>query len=144
MVGPMKINDFYIVEMIWIFPAVLDVWWIMEIRSLFDVSQQNQQRIRKKKEKKKERIKKKRRERTFSVWATDVFPAMKKTSEGWSYLITWASSGGEEETSLELLLRGSLKPLTVNCLEILVLPYGWAETNEISHPGGQVVAELFS
>lgn len=67
MVGPMKINDFYIVEMIWIFPAVLDVWWIMEIRSLFDVSQQNQQRIRKKKEKKKERIKKKRRERTFSV-----------------------------------------------------------------------------
>lgn len=99
---------------------------------------------KKKKGKEKREKEKKRRERTFSVWATDVFPAMKKTSEGWSYLITWASSGGEEETSLELLLRGSLKPLTVNCLGILVLTYGWAETNEISHPGGQVVAELLS
>lgn len=28
-------NKFYVVEMIWIFPAVLDVWWIMGIRSLF-------------------------------------------------------------------------------------------------------------
>lgn len=82
MVGPMKRNDFYIVEMIWIFPAVLDMWWIMEIRSLFDVSRQQQQRIRKKKGKEKRKKKKKRRERTFSVRATDVFPAMKKTSEG--------------------------------------------------------------
>lgn len=40
MVDPMKINHCYIVEVIWIFPAVLDMWWIMGIRSLFNVSWQ--------------------------------------------------------------------------------------------------------
>lgn len=39
-------------------------------------------------------------------------------------------------TNLEPLLRGSVRPLTVKWLGILVLTFACAEeTNEISHPG---------
>lgn len=51
---------------------------------------------------------------------------------------------GEEGTNLEPLLRGILEPLTVNWLGILVLTLVWAEMNEISNAGGQVVGELLS
>lgn len=61
-VDPMKINYFYIAEMIWIFPAVLDMWWIMGTRSLFNVSQQKAT-TKKNKKKRKEEKKKKEKEK---------------------------------------------------------------------------------
>jgi len=72
MVGPMKIHYFYVVEMIWIFCAVLDVRWIMGIRSLFNVCQQKATTTMNKKKKEgqkteKERRKKKVRENIFCL-----------------------------------------------------------------------------
>lgn len=68
-------------------------------------------------------------------------------SEGWSYLIAWASlvGGVEDRVGGNKLVwnHHSEQPKAFNWLGILILTYAWAETNEIFHHGGQVVAEFW-